>query len=112
MQTTRAESLKSYLKKIFEIAEIIVTACPVTSHIYFDACAQDGIFKSSVELPVQCGIASFPHRIVFLPAWEILPFDRFVLVSTAKKTIEWRLSTNLSSLVVGDTAGSYRQRRT
>ena len=53
----------------------------VTSYIYFDACAQDRIFKSSAEQRVQCGIVSFPLRIIFLPAWELLPFACFFLVS-------------------------------
>ena len=55
----------------------------VTSYKYFDACAQSKIFKPSAEQPVQCGIASFPPRIVFLPAWELLPFACFFLVSKA-----------------------------
>ena len=48
-QEINANYPKGNLKnRTWETAENIISACPVTSHIYFDACVQGGILKFSL----------------------------------------------------------------
>ena len=69
MQTIRAESLKSLLKE-----------------------NEKNLIKSGLY----CVELSFSAQIVFLPAWQLLPFACFFLVNKAKLKTELHLATNLS----------------